>query len=150
MLNVTLILQTSQFFSWLIHLVFLMLHLQIGFAFICSNEEDHRLVSSLSIAKHQRWQYFFVNFHRVRETLSKRLLLFTFMAAPPHSYGSSSLLSFHFMSFYQFIIFARCKPDVEIYNALISAHGQAGQWRWAMNIMEDMLQAAVCIYIFPS
>lgn len=43
----------------------------------------------------------------------------------------------------------RCKPDVETYNALINAHGRAGQWRWAMNIMEDMLRAAVCIYILP-
>ncbi|TYG71638.1 hypothetical protein ES288_D05G413400v1 [Gossypium darwinii] len=42
----------------------------------------------------------------------------------------------------------RCKPDVETYNALIHAHGQVGQWRWAMNIMEDMLSAAVCICIF--
>lgn len=41
--------------------------------------------------------------------------------------------------------FARCKPDVETYNALINVHGRAGQWRWAMNIMEDMLRAAVCI-----
>lgn len=42
----------------------------------------------------------------------------------------------------------RCKPDVETYNALINAHGRAGQWRWALNIMEDMLQAAVCVCIF--
>lgn len=38
---------------------------------------------------------------------------------------------------------ARCKPDTETYNALISAHGRAGQWRWAMNIFDDMLRAAV-------
>lgn len=45
-----------------------------------------------------------------------------------------------------FLIFpARCKPDAETYNALINAHGRAGQWRWAMNIMEDMLRAAVGI-----
>ena len=44
--------------------------------------------------------------------------------------------------------FCRCKPDAETYNALINAHGRAGQWRWAMNIMEDMLRAAVCICIF--
>ncbi|CAM8899925.1 unnamed protein product [Rhodiola kirilowii] len=37
----------------------------------------------------------------------------------------------------------RCKPDVESYNALINVHGRAGQWRWAMNIMEDMLRAAI-------
>ncbi|KAL9411763.1 hypothetical protein AB3S75_045378 [Citrus x aurantiifolia] len=37
----------------------------------------------------------------------------------------------------------RCKPDAETYNALISAHGRAGQWRWAMNIFDDMLRAAV-------
>ncbi|GKA64773.1 pentatricopeptide repeat-containing protein [Tanacetum coccineum] len=43
----------------------------------------------------------------------------------------------------------RCKPDAETYNALISAHGRAGQWRWATNIMEDMLRAAVCICILP-
>lgn len=44
----------------------------------------------------------------------------------------------------------RCKPDVETYNALINVHGRAGQWRWAMNIMEDMLRAAVCIlFSFP-
>lgn len=41
----------------------------------------------------------------------------------------------------------RCKPDAETYNALINAHGRAGQWRWAMNIMDDMLRAAVCILI---
>jgi len=40
--------------------------------------------------------------------------------------------------------FCRCKPDVETYNALINAHGRAGQWRWALNIMDDMLRAAVC------
>ncbi|KAK6791217.1 hypothetical protein RDI58_010298 [Solanum bulbocastanum] len=40
----------------------------------------------------------------------------------------------------------RCRPNVETYNALISAHGRAGQWRWAKNIMEDMLRASVCIY----
>ncbi|KAK6149140.1 hypothetical protein DH2020_016665 [Rehmannia glutinosa] len=37
----------------------------------------------------------------------------------------------------------RCKPDVETYNALINAHGRAGQWRWGVNIMEDMLRAAI-------
>ncbi|KAG6418978.1 hypothetical protein SASPL_121186 [Salvia splendens] len=37
----------------------------------------------------------------------------------------------------------RCKPDVETYNSLIHAHGRAGQWRWGMNIMEDMLRAAI-------
>ncbi|KAM7505449.1 hypothetical protein LguiB_004353 [Lonicera macranthoides] len=37
----------------------------------------------------------------------------------------------------------KCKPDAETYNALINLHGRAGQWRWAMNIMEDMLRAAV-------
>ncbi|TYH79798.1 hypothetical protein ES332_D03G087400v1 [Gossypium tomentosum] len=37
----------------------------------------------------------------------------------------------------------RCKPDVDTYNALIHAHGQVGQWRWALNIMEDMLSAAI-------
>ncbi|URE15279.1 PPR repeat [Musa troglodytarum] len=46
----------------------------------------------------------------------------------------------------------RCKPDTETYNALINAHGRVGQWRWAMNIMEDMLQAAVgcarCWFVF--
>uniref|UniRef100_A0A803R141 Pentatricopeptide repeat-containing protein n=1 Tax=Cannabis sativa TaxID=3483 RepID=A0A803R141_CANSA len=41
----------------------------------------------------------------------------------------------------------RCKPDAETYNALINAHGRLGQWRWAKNIMEDMLRAAVCICI---
>ncbi|GMP61748.1 hypothetical protein CsSME_00024089 [Camellia sinensis var. sinensis] len=41
----------------------------------------------------------------------------------------------------------RCKPDAETYNALINAHGRAGQWRWAMNIMEDMLRASVCTLI---
>lgn len=40
----------------------------------------------------------------------------------------------------------RCQPNVETYNALISAHGRASQWRWAKNIMEDMLRASVCIY----
>lgn len=40
----------------------------------------------------------------------------------------------------------RCKPDAETYNALINAHGRAGQSRWAMNIMEDMLRASVCTY----
>lgn len=42
--------------------------------------------------------------------------------------------------------FGRCQPNVETYNSLISAHGRAGQWRWAKNIMEDMLRASVCIY----
>lgn len=37
-----------------------------------------------------------------------------------------------------------CKPDAETYDALINAHGRAGQWRWAMNLMDDMLRAAVC------
>ncbi|GFP92215.1 pentatricopeptide repeat-containing protein at2g41720 [Phtheirospermum japonicum] len=37
----------------------------------------------------------------------------------------------------------RCKPDVETYNALINAHGRAGQWRWGVNIMNDMLRAAI-------
>lgn len=46
--------------------------------------------------------------------------------------------------------FSRCKPDAETYNALINAHGKAGQWRWAMNIMEDMLRAAVCTLYFSS
>lgn len=46
------------------------------------------------------------------------------------------------------ICFLRCKPDAETYNALINTHGRAGQWRWAMTIMEDMLRAAVCICIF--
>lgn len=36
----------------------------------------------------------------------------------------------------------RCKPDAETYNALINAHGRAGQRRWAMNIMGY----ASCIY----
>ncbi|KAI8534298.1 hypothetical protein RHMOL_Rhmol10G0079500 [Rhododendron molle] len=39
----------------------------------------------------------------------------------------------------------RCKPDAETFNALINVHGRAGQWRWAMNIKDDMLRAAVCI-----
>ncbi|MBA0754702.1 hypothetical protein Gogos_019852, partial [Gossypium gossypioides] len=43
----------------------------------------------------------------------------------------------------------RCKPDVDTYNALIHAHGQVGQWRWAMNIMEDMLSAAK-FYVFST
>lgn len=43
----------------------------------------------------------------------------------------------------------RCKPDAETFNALIHTHARAGQWRWATNIMEDMLRAAVCI-LFPS
>ncbi|KAH9614349.1 hypothetical protein KSS87_021935, partial [Heliosperma pusillum] len=37
----------------------------------------------------------------------------------------------------------KCKPNAETFNALINAHGRAGQWRWAMNIMEDMLRASV-------
>ncbi|KAK1382999.1 hypothetical protein POM88_020734 [Heracleum sosnowskyi] len=37
----------------------------------------------------------------------------------------------------------RCKPDAETYSALISVHARAGQWCWAMNIMEDMLRAAL-------
>ncbi|KAF8398350.1 hypothetical protein HHK36_017277 [Tetracentron sinense] len=41
----------------------------------------------------------------------------------------------------------RCKPDAETYNALINVHGRAGQWRWALNIMDDMLRAAVCTCI---
>ncbi|WVZ62444.1 hypothetical protein U9M48_012196 [Paspalum notatum var. saurae] len=32
----------------------------------------------------------------------------------------------------------RCKPDADTYNSLIHAHARAGQWRWAINIMEDM------------
>ncbi|KAJ0044041.1 hypothetical protein Pint_17868 [Pistacia integerrima] len=44
----------------------------------------------------------------------------------------------------------RCKPNAETYNALINAHGRTGQWRWAMNIFDDMLRAAVCILIFLS
>ncbi|KAF7147532.1 hypothetical protein RHSIM_Rhsim03G0026900 [Rhododendron simsii] len=36
----------------------------------------------------------------------------------------------------------RCKPDAETFNALINVHGRAGQWRWAMNIKDDMLRAA--------
>ena len=44
---------------------------------------------------------------------------------------------------------ARCKPDAETYNALINAHGRARQWRWAMNIMDDMLRAAVGICFLP-
>lgn len=39
----------------------------------------------------------------------------------------------------------RCKPDAETYNALINAHGRAGQWRWSLNIFDDMLRSAVCI-----
>ncbi|KAI8545780.1 hypothetical protein RHMOL_Rhmol07G0064800 [Rhododendron molle] len=35
-----------------------------------------------------------------------------------------------------------CKPDAETFNALINVHGRAGQWRWAMNIKDDMLRAA--------
>ncbi|KAL7197454.1 hypothetical protein ACSBR2_020070 [Camellia fascicularis] len=44
-----------------------------------------------------------------------------------------------------FEVFAmlRCKPDAETYNALINAHGRAGQWRWAVNIIQDMLRASV-------
>ena len=49
-----------------------------------------------------------------------------------------------------YISISRCKPDAETYNALISAHARAGQWRWAMNIMDDMLRAAVCNCILPS
>ncbi|KAF7147465.1 hypothetical protein RHSIM_Rhsim03G0025700 [Rhododendron simsii] len=41
----------------------------------------------------------------------------------------------------------RRKPDAETFNALVNVHGRAGQWRWAMNIMDDMLRAAVCILI---
>ncbi|KAG8100312.1 hypothetical protein GUJ93_ZPchr0013g36133 [Zizania palustris] len=41
----------------------------------------------------------------------------------------------------------RCKPDADIYNSLIHAHARAGQWRWAINIMEDMLRAAVSIIL---
>jgi pentatricopeptide repeat protein len=37
----------------------------------------------------------------------------------------------------------RCKPDAETYNALIHAHARMGQWRWALNIMDDMLRASV-------
>jgi pentatricopeptide repeat protein len=37
----------------------------------------------------------------------------------------------------------RCKPDVETFNALMNAHGRAGQWRWALNIFDDMIRAAV-------
>jgi len=48
------------------------------------------------------------------------------------------------------VVVYRCKPDVETYNALINAHGRAGQWRWALNIMDDMLRAAVCTLHFPS
>jgi len=48
------------------------------------------------------------------------------------------------------VVICRCKPDVETYNALINAHGRAGQWRWAMNIMDDMLRAAVCTLYFSS
>ncbi|MED6169554.1 hypothetical protein PIB30_022338 [Stylosanthes scabra] len=44
----------------------------------------------------------------------------------------------------------RCKPDAETYNSLINAHGRARQWRWAMNIMDDMLRAAVCTLYFSS
>lgn len=44
----------------------------------------------------------------------------------------------------------RCKPDAETYNALINAHGRARQWRWAKNILEDMLRAAVCTRILLS
>ncbi|KAJ7569991.1 hypothetical protein O6H91_01G102700 [Diphasiastrum complanatum] len=36
----------------------------------------------------------------------------------------------------------RCKPDVDTYNALINVHGRAGQWRWAMQIFDEMLRAA--------
>lgn len=47
-------------------------------------------------------------------------------------------------------VICRCKPDAETYNALINAHGRAGQWRWAINIMDDMLRAAVCtLYFLP-
>ncbi|KAL6639046.1 hypothetical protein ACP70R_022776 [Stipagrostis hirtigluma subsp. patula] len=44
----------------------------------------------------------------------------------------------------------RCKPDADIYNSLIHAHARAGQWRWAINIMEDMQRAADKILIPPS
>ncbi|KAF9679630.1 hypothetical protein SADUNF_Sadunf06G0034700 [Salix dunnii] len=42
-----------------------------------------------------------------------------------------------------FLVIGQCKPDAETCNALINAHGRSGQWRWAMNIMEDMLQQAI-------
>jgi pentatricopeptide repeat protein len=32
---------------------------------------------------------------------------------------------------------------VETYNALINVHGRAGQWRWALQIFDDMLRASV-------
>ncbi|KAH7557229.1 hypothetical protein JRO89_XS11G0079600 [Xanthoceras sorbifolium] len=41
------------------------------------------------------------------------------------------------------LIIFPCKPDAETYNALINAHGRSGQWRWAMNIFDDMLHAAI-------
>ena len=55
------------------------------------------------------------------------------------------LLSFAFRILFllSHFIFRR-KPDAETYNALINAHGRAGQWRWTTNIMEDMLRAVVC------
>lgn len=75
-----------------------------------------------------------------------------------YALSSKRMLNIHIHCFYVFSLyiytcivcsitcnFARCKPDVETYNALINVHGRAGQWRWAMNIMEDMLRAAVCI-----
>lgn len=43
-----------------------------------------------------------------------------------------------------FAMVCSCKPDAETYNALINAHGRAAQWRWAMNLMDDMLRASVC------
>lgn len=72
-------------------------------------------------------------------------------------YSLSLEVSFYIKMIPRFKIFlshglsfaARCKPDVETYNALINVHGRTGQWRWAMNIMEDMLRAAVCICTFP-
>nr|CAB3456087.1 unnamed protein product [Digitaria exilis] len=36
----------------------------------------------------------------------------------------------------------RCKPDADTYNSLIHVHARAGQWRWAINIMENMQRAA--------
>lgn len=68
-------------------------------------------------------------------------------------YCDKKYIIFHYLSFPSLFFFGqntdiynlRCKPDADIYNSLIHAHSRAGQWRWAINIMEDMLRAAVSI-----
>ncbi|KAF3794191.1 Pentatricopeptide repeat-containing protein [Nymphaea thermarum] len=106
----------------------------------CARKEIYNMMIRLHARHNQtdqaRGLFFEMQKWRHALSLSPCLLLFTVYCCNCESRLSLNPLKLQ-------LRISLCKPDAESYNALINAHGRKGQWRWAMNIMDDMFRAAI-------